>query len=77
NQPFGGCADETAPYRAMCPTRSADMCIHCGLATPNGLGDVCVACAVAVRSEVRRGLDAIEKYLDGWSELDRWRSDQE
>ncbi len=53
------------------------MCIHCGLATPTGLDDVCVACAVAVRSEVRSGLDAIERYLDGWSELDRWRSEQE
>jgi hypothetical protein len=55
----------------------ADMCSRCRLATPSGLNEVCHACAVALRSEVRRGLNAIEKYLDGWSEFDRWRSDEE
>jgi len=53
------------------------MCSRCRLATPSGLNEVCHACAVALRSEVRRGLNAIEKYLDGWSEFDRWRSDEE
>ena len=56
---------------------SAEMCNHCGLTTPSSLNEVCHACAVAVRSEARRGLRAIEEYLDGWSELDRWRSDDE
>ncbi|HSE81600.1 MAG TPA: hypothetical protein VLA87_07880 [Gaiellaceae bacterium] len=39
------------------------MCINCRLTTPNGSHDVCHACAVALRSEARRGLDALEQYL--------------
>jgi hypothetical protein len=53
------------------------MCTHCRLTTPNGPHEVCHACAVAVRSEARRGLDAIEEYLDGWSELERRLTDEE
>jgi hypothetical protein len=32
---------------------------------------VCHACAIATRGEIRRGLDAIEKFLDDWSEFER------
>jgi hypothetical protein len=53
------------------------MCTNCRLTTPNGPYEVCHACAVAVRSEARRGLDAIEEYLDIWSELERRLSDEE
>jgi hypothetical protein len=53
------------------------MCTHCRLTTPSGPHELCHACAVAVRSEVRRGLDEIEEYLGGWSELERWLSDEE
>jgi hypothetical protein len=53
------------------------MCTHCHLATPSGAHEVCHACAIAVRAEARRGLDAIESFLHGWSELERWLDDQE
>jgi hypothetical protein len=46
------------------------MCSHCHLATPSGVHDVCHACAVALRAEARRGLDEIEAFLGGWSELE-------
>ena len=61
----------------MCGNPSADMCTQCRLAISSGLNEVCHACAVAVRSEVRGGLHALEEFLDGWSELDRWRLDEE
>jgi hypothetical protein len=53
------------------------MCTQCRLTTPNGPHEVCHACAVAVRSEVRRGLDAIEEYLGVWSDLERWLAEEE
>jgi hypothetical protein len=53
------------------------MCTHCHLTTPRGMHDVCHACAVALRGEARRGLEAIEEYLDGWSLLERWLADEE
>ena len=58
---------------AHCP---ADMCTHCHLTTPRGTHDVCHACAIALRADVRRGLDAIEEYLR-WSEFERWLSQEE
>jgi uncharacterized paraquat-inducible protein A len=56
--------------------RSADMCTHCHLTTPRGTHDVCHACAIALRADVRRGLDAIQEYL-WWSEFGRWLSQEE
>jgi hypothetical protein len=53
------------------------MCISCRLTTPHGTHDVCHACAVALRSEARRGLDAIKKYLDERSQFERWLADEE
>jgi hypothetical protein len=53
------------------------MCIYCRLATPSGAHKVCHACAIAIRGDIRRGLDAIDEYLGGWSELERWRVDEE
>jgi hypothetical protein len=43
-----------------------DMCSHCRLATPSGPDELCYACAIAIRADVRRGLDAIEEHLRGW-----------
>lgn len=48
------------------------MCAKCHLVTPCGGHDVCHACAIALRAEIRRGLHAIEEYLSGWSKLERW-----
>jgi hypothetical protein len=48
------------------------MCVRCHLVTPCGTHDVCHACAISLRAEIRRGLRAIEEYLDDWSRLDRW-----
>jgi hypothetical protein len=53
------------------------MCTHCHLTTPRGTHDVCHACAIALRADVRRGLDAIEEYLGDWSEFERWLSQEE
>jgi hypothetical protein len=53
------------------------MCKHCHLAAPCGPEKVCHACAVALRAEARRGLDAIERYLDEWALLGRWLADEE
>lgn len=47
------------------------MCVRCNLVTPCGAHDVCHACAIALRAEIRRGLNAIEEYLSGWSKLER------
>jgi hypothetical protein len=47
------------------------MCNHCHLVTPSGAHDMCHACALALRAEARRGLDEIEEFLGGWSELER------
>lgn len=57
--------------------RSADMCNHCHLVIPRGAHEVCHACAIALRAEIRRGLHAIEEYLGGWSQLERWLADQD
>jgi len=54
-----------------------DMCSYCRLATPRGAHKVCHACAIAIREEIRRGLDAIEEYLGDWSELERWLANEE
>lgn len=48
------------------------MCVKCHLVTPCGTHDVCHACAITLRAEIRRGLRAIEEYLSDWSRLDRW-----
>jgi hypothetical protein len=53
------------------------MCSYCRLATPRGADDVCHICAIAIRADIRRGLDAIEEYLGRWSELERWLADEE
>jgi uncharacterized paraquat-inducible protein A len=53
------------------------MCNHCHLAIPRGAHEVCHACAIALRAEVRRGLHAIEEYLGGWSMLERWLAEQD
>lgn len=53
------------------------MCTNCNLITPRGAHDICHACAVSLRAEARRGLEAIEEYLDGWSLLQRWGADEE
>jgi hypothetical protein len=53
------------------------MCTHCRLATPCGAHAVCHACAIALRAEARRGLCAIEEYLDGWARLERWLAEQD
>jgi hypothetical protein len=53
------------------------MCNHCHLATPREAHEMCHACAIALRAEARRGLHAIEEFLDGWWELERWLADQE
>lgn len=63
-------------YPAIRFDRSADMCTHCHLTTPRGTHDVCHACAIALRADVRRGLDAIQEYLR-WSEVARWLSQEE
>ena len=52
------------------------MCISCRLITPSGSHEVCHACAVAIRSEARRGLDKLEEYLR-WSELERWLAEED
>ena len=59
-------------YPAIRPDCSADMCVKCHLVTPCGGHDVCHACAIALRAEIRRGLHAIEEYLSGSSKLERW-----
>lgn len=33
---------------------------------------MCHACAIAIRAEIRRGLLALEEYLDGTLKLERW-----
>jgi hypothetical protein len=48
------------------------MCKHCQLTTPLGAHDLCHACSIRVRSDVRRGVDALEQYLGVWSEFERW-----
>jgi len=53
------------------------MCVRCHLVTPCGAHDVCHACAIALRAEIRRGLHAIEEYLGGWSKLERWLTDED
>ena len=63
-------------YPAFRFDRSADMCTHCHLTTPRGTHEVCHACAIALRADVRRGLDAIQEYLR-WSEVARWLSQEE
>jgi hypothetical protein len=35
------------------------MCVRCHLVTPCGTHDVCHACAITLRAEIRRGLRAI------------------
>jgi hypothetical protein len=65
------------PYPAIQANRSVDMCNYCRLTTPSGVHKVCHACAIAIRGESRRGLHAIEEYLGGWSELERWLVDEE
>jgi hypothetical protein len=52
------------------------MCAHCHLTTP-GAQDVCHACAIAVRAESRRGLRAIEEFLEFASQSRRWLADEE
>lgn len=48
------------------------MCIKCRLDIPCGGHELCHACAIRLRAEIRQGLRAIEQYLGAWSELDRW-----
>jgi hypothetical protein len=48
------------------------MCTHCRLAIPRGAHETCHACAIALRAEIRRGLQALEEYLDWRLELERW-----
>ena len=52
------------------------MCAHCHLTTP-GAHDVCHACAIALRAETRRGLRAIEEFLEGLSTPERWHAEEE
>jgi len=75
--PSGGGAATIASYPEIRPDRSADMCTHCHLATPSGAHELCHACAIALRAEVRRGLRAIEEYLAGWSKLERRLADKD
>jgi hypothetical protein len=51
------------------------MCAHCQLTTP-GADDVCHACSIALRAELRRGLRAIEEYLEGISRPERSLTDE-
>jgi hypothetical protein len=53
------------------------MCSHCRLAIPSGADEVCHACAIAIRAEIRRGLHAIEEHLSSWTQLERWLADPE
>jgi hypothetical protein len=52
------------------------MCAHCHLTTPSA-HDVCHACSIALRAETRRGLRAIEEYLEGMSDPERWLAEEE
>jgi hypothetical protein len=72
----GGMARADRAHILIRLDRSADMCTHCHLTTPRGTHDVCHACAIALRADVRRGLDAIQEYL-WWSEFGRWLSQEE
>ena len=74
---LGDGSERVFAYLGIRTQRSADMCNHCHLATPRGAHEVCHACAIAVRAEARRGIDAIEDFLGGWSELERWLDDED
>jgi len=53
------------------------MCAHCHLTTPGAHDDVCHACAIALRAETRRGLRAIEEFLEDMSRPERWLAHEE
>jgi len=53
------------------------MCKHCHLTTPRGTHELCHACSMRLRSDARRGVSAIEEYLDAWSGFERWLAEQE
>ncbi|MGH3027359.1 MAG: hypothetical protein ACRDMW_02270 [Gaiellaceae bacterium] len=52
------------------------MCAHCHLTTP-GAHELCHVCAIALRAESRRGLRAIEEFLEGRASLERWLAEEE
>ena len=51
--------------------------MRCGQALWIADDDLCAACAVAVRMEFRRGIRALESYLERWADFADWLQVQE
>jgi hypothetical protein len=52
-----------------------NFCIRCRQYLWPDEEELCPSCTVAVRAEYRRGLRALEAYLDRWSDFADWLQD--